>query len=121
MRCSSADQSGAGPDSLTAVAQARVEVDERTDSAARLAPLYRVLVHNDDVTTMDFVVRVLQTVFHKPPGEALEIMLTAHQTGVALVAVLPLEHAELKVDQAHSLARAAKFPLTFTCEPEECS
>jgi len=98
--------------------QTDVRTEQRADASARLAPLYRVLVHNDDVTTMDFVVHVLQTVFQKELEEAVRIMLAAHHTGVALVAVLPLEQAELRIEQAHSLARTAKFPLAFTCEPE---
>jgi ATP-dependent Clp protease adaptor protein ClpS len=89
-----------------------------TASRQRLAPLYRVLIHNDAVTTMEFVVLVLERVFKKDTRAAIEIMMTAHNTGVALVAVLPLEQAELRVDQAHSLARTEKFPLTFTYEPE---
>jgi ATP-dependent Clp protease adaptor protein ClpS len=84
----------------------------------RLAPLYRILIHNDDVTTMEFVVLVLLQVFKKDEREAVELMLQAHQTGTALVAVMPLEVAELRIDQAHSMARTAKYPLTFSCEPE---
>ena len=88
----------------------------------RLAPLYRVLIHNDDRTTMDFVVRVLRTVFTRlTEQDAVAVMWEAHRTGVALVCVEPLEQAELHIGQAHSMARAAKFPLTFTCEPEEAS
>lgn len=83
-----------------------------------LAPLYRILIHNDDVTTMEFVVLVLLHVFKKSEREAVEIMFTAHQSGTALVAIMPLEVAELRIDQAHSMARTAKYPLTFTCEPE---
>jgi ATP-dependent Clp protease adaptor protein ClpS len=89
-----------------------------TKDKVRLAPQYRILIHNDDVTPMDFVVYVLMSVFKKNVEEAADIMLTAHNTGVALVAVMPLEQAELRVDQAHALARTAKFPLTFTYEPE---
>jgi len=84
----------------------------------RNCPMYRVLIHNDDVTPMDFVVQVLVDIFKKNLAEAGEIMFTAHETQVALVVVLPLEQAELRIDQAHSVARAAKFPLTFTSEPE---
>jgi len=84
----------------------------------RNVPMYRVLIHNDDVTPMDFVVGVLVEIFRKTLVEASEIMLTAHEKQVALVVVLPLEQAELRIDQAHSVSRTAKFPLTFTCEPE---
>jgi ATP-dependent Clp protease adaptor protein ClpS len=84
----------------------------------RLTPRYKVLIHNDDVTPMDYVVYVLMNVFKKSVQDAAEIMIEAHNTGVALVEVLPLEEAELRIEQAHSLARTQKFPLTFTCEPE---
>lgn len=98
----------------------QTETRPREDTASRqgLAPLYRVLIHNDDVTPMDFVVVVLVQVFRKNVREAMEIMLEAHHQETALVTVLPLEQAELRIDQAHSLARTAKFPLTFSCEPE---
>jgi len=84
----------------------------------RLTPRYKVLIHNDEITVMDFVVFVLLQVFKKNAQDAVSIMSEAHHTGVALVTVLPLEEAELRVDQAHSLARAQKFPLTFSIEPE---
>lgn len=93
-------------------------VKKDTQDKPRLAPRYRVLIHNDDVTPMDFVVHVLMNIFKKNISDAADIMLTAHNTGVALVVVLSLEEAELRVDQAHSLARTAKYPLTFTYEPE---
>lgn len=90
------------------------DVDEKT----RHAPMYRVLIHNDDVTPMDFVVAVLRSIFHKDVNSAMQIMLEAHHGNVALVAVLSLEEAEFRVDKAHAVARTAKFPLTFTYEPE---
>jgi ATP-dependent Clp protease adaptor protein ClpS len=91
-----------------------------TGTETRLAPLYRVLIHNDDKTPMDFVVYVLRTVFTQLTEEdAIAVMLEAHHTGVALVCVETLEQAEFHVDQAHSLARGAKYPLTLTYEPEE--
>lgn len=95
-----------------------VETSPETTQEPSLAPLYRVLIHNDDVTPMGFVVDVLREFFQKDLVEAGEIMLTAHTTGVAHVATLPLEEAEFRVDRAHSKARAAKVPLTFTYEPE---
>jgi ATP-dependent Clp protease adaptor protein ClpS len=85
----------------------------------RLAPLYRVLIHNDDVTPMDFVVRVLAEVFHLGLTASMQVMLTAHFKGVAHVVTEPLETAEFHVDQARSLSRARKFPLTFTIERED--
>jgi len=85
----------------------------------RHAPMYRVFIHNDDVTPMDFVVHILRANFQKPEEEAIQIMLKAHHSKVAHVATLPLEQAEFRVDQCHSLARARKFPLKFTYELEE--
>jgi ATP-dependent Clp protease adaptor protein ClpS len=89
-----------------------------TESETRLCPRYRVLIHNDPVTTFEFVIAVLAAVFQKPGREADQIAHEAHGRGLALVALLPLEQAEFKVDRAHSLARAAKYPLKFTYEPE---
>ena len=84
----------------------------------RLTPRFRVLIHNDDVTPMDFVVMVLVDIFKKAFPEAMEIMLEAHNSGVALVTVLPFEEAEFRIDQAHSAARTAKYPLTLSLETE---
>lgn len=93
-------------------------VKPATQSVPRLAPRYRVLIHNDSVTPMQFVVEVLIDIFRKAPPEAVDIMMEAHNRGVALVDVMGLEEAEFRVDQAHAVARGAKFPLTFTIEPE---
>jgi ATP-dependent Clp protease adaptor protein ClpS len=97
---------------------AAVTTAPAVEEKSRLAPRYRVLVHNDPVTTMEFVVKVLRSVFGLEQEQAFQVMMDAHRTGVALVAVLPLEQAEFKVERAHSMARAAKYPLTFTYEPE---
>jgi len=94
---------------------AEPETRERT----RLAPRQRVLLHDDDVTPMDFVTEVLRGVFGKPAGEAEAIMLEAHRGGVALVEVVPLELAELHVDQARSKARTRGYPLAFSTEPAD--
>jgi ATP-dependent Clp protease adaptor protein ClpS len=113
---SGSQQSATGDPAGTAVAEPEQATD--TQDQVRLPPLYRVLIHNDDVTPMDFVVYTLLEIFRKNEADAIEIMLNAHNTGVALVAILPLEEAEFRVDQAHSKARTAKYPLTFTIEPE---
>lgn len=83
-----------------------------------LAPRYRVICHDDPVTTMEFVIHVLMRVFKKDVNEATELMLEVHKTGAATVAVMPLEEAEFRVEQAHALAKTAKYPLKFTYEPE---
>ena len=94
---------------------------EETKEKTGYIKMYRVLIHNDPITPMDFVVMLLAKVFSKNLGDATAIMLEAHKNekGVALVVVEPLERAEFHVDRAHSYARTAKFPLTFSIEPEE--
>ncbi len=79
-------------------------------------PKYRVLLHNDDYTTMDFVVKILEEVFHKSPAEATAIMLHVHNHGVGVCGIYPAEIAETKVDTVHARARAAGFPLLATME-----
>ena len=91
-------------------------VDEHVES--RLARRYRVIVHNDEVTPMDFVVRVLTGVFRLGVEHAIEVMLEAHRADCALVRAFGLEEAEFRVQQSHNLARSRKYPLTFTIEPE---
>ncbi len=95
-----------------------LEPVKETDAEIRLAPRYRVLIHNDDVTPMDFVVEVLVDLFRLELEAAVRVMSEAHHAGLALVALLPLEEAEFRVGQAHSKARTAKFPLTFSYEKE---
>src|SRR6185295_11230830 len=62
-----------------------------TDSETKLAPLYRVLIHNDDVTPMDFVIFILVDIFKLEAGRAVDVMMEAHTTGVAHVITEPLE------------------------------
>ena len=96
-----------------------LETPVETTPETRLAPLYRVLIHNDDVTPMDFVVRVLGEIFHLNWTKSTQVMFTAHLKGVAHVVTEPLERAEFHVDQARSLSRARHYPLTFTIERED--
>lgn len=88
------------------------------DAETTLSPLYRVLIHNDDVTPMDFVVFVLVEIFRLDADRAVDVMMEAHTQGVAHVVTEPLEKAEFHVDQSRSLSRARHFPLTFSIEPE---
>lgn len=94
---------------------AEPEAVERT----ALAPRWKVLIHDDPVTTFEFVETLLGSRFGKSAREAHRIAQETHDTGVALVTVLPLETAEFKVEQAHLTARAAGFPLTFSLEPAD--
>lgn len=81
-------------------------------------PLYRVLLHNDDFTTMEFVVFILKAVFHKAEPEAKSIMLAVHQQGIGIAGVYTYEIAEAKVNKVISLARAQDYPLLCTMEEE---
>jgi ATP-dependent Clp protease adaptor protein ClpS len=81
--------------------------------------LHRVLLHNDDYTTREFVVAVLQHVFHKSESDAHSIMIHAHTTGYAVAGVYTREIAETKVDETMKLATEANFPLLCTHEPDE--
>lgn len=99
--------------------QTVLEPAVETTAETRLAPLYRVLIHNDDVTPMDFVIRVLGEIFRLSYETSTQVMLTAHFKGVAHVVTEPLERAEFHVDQARSLSRPRKYPLTFTIERED--
>lgn len=96
------------------------EEDVLTERKQKLQkpPLYKVLLHNDDFTTMDFVVYVLVQVFHKNEEEAIQIMLAVHQQGVGVAGVFTYEIAEAKVNQVHNLARAHEYPLLCTLEEE---
>ena len=78
--------------------------------------LYRVLLHNDDYTTMDFVVKVIVEVFHKPAAEATKIMLDVHRAGRGMVGVYTLDIATTKISQVHAMARQNEFPLRASCE-----
>jgi ATP-dependent Clp protease adaptor protein ClpS len=81
-------------------------------------PLYKVLIHNDDFTTMEFVVVVLRDIFNRPEGEAFRIMLQVHMEGVGVAGVYTYEIAQMKAEKATSLARENEFPLLFTIEEE---
>ncbi|MDQ1256861.1 MAG: ATP-dependent Clp protease adaptor protein ClpS [Candidatus Hydrogenedentes bacterium] len=80
--------------------------------------MYKVLLHNDDYTTMEFVVSVLRDVFKKTPETAVEIMLHVHQQGVGIAGVYTAEVAETKIAVVHGLAREHGFPLKCSMEAE---
>ncbi len=77
---------------------------------------YKVLLHNDDYTTMEFVVHILKTVFHKSEREAVQIMLNVHRQGIGVCGIYPREIAETKVALVHKLARKEGFPLKCSME-----
>ncbi|MEQ8273793.1 MAG: ATP-dependent Clp protease adaptor ClpS [Deltaproteobacteria bacterium] len=80
--------------------------------------LYKVLFHNDDYTTMEFVVSVLMTVFHHNQASAYRIMMHIHTNGMGVAGVYTKEVAETKVAQTVAIARKNEFPLEVTIEPE---
>ncbi|MDR0598921.1 MAG: ATP-dependent Clp protease adapter ClpS [Treponema sp.] len=77
---------------------------------------YRVILLNDNYTTMEFVVEVLMTIFHKPKTDATRIMMDVHQRGRGIVGVYPYDIAVTKADQVHVLARRYEFPLKCIVE-----
>lgn len=80
--------------------------------------MYKVIIFNDDYTTMDFVVMVLQRVFNKHPKEAEELMFTVHNTGQAVVGVYTYDIARTKVEIATTMAQENGFPLRLTFQAE---
>jgi len=92
----------------SAVAESAEKVEE--------PPLFKVLLHNDDYTTMEFVVWVLQSVFYMPEEQAIQVMLNVHVRGVGVAGVYTCEVAEMKVEKTTSLAREHEFPLLCTME-----
>jgi ATP-dependent Clp protease adaptor protein ClpS len=94
------------------------QVLERTQQQTQEPKLYKVVLHNDDYTTMEFVVQVLETVFLKTPAEAFRIMMHVHVDGKGLCGLYPFEIAETKVDAVHELARERGFPLRASMEEE---
>jgi ATP-dependent Clp protease adaptor protein ClpS len=97
---------------------------EFTLTQARVEPqldrprMWRVLLHNDDYTTQDFVVWVLESIFQKPQAEAFAIMLSVHQSGLGVAGVFTHDVAETKVKATERLAEEHEFPLLATMEPE---
>jgi len=94
------------------------EVASETEEEVTEPPLYRVLLHNDDYTTMEFVVEVLIFVFNKSVEQATQIMLNVHHNGIGVCGVFLYDIAESKVDTVQKLASDQGFPLKCTMEKE---
>lgn len=90
------------------------EPDHKTKKPRR----YKVLLLNDDYTTMEFVVMVLMNVFHHEHEAAVEVMLHVHHQGAGVAGIYPFEVAETKASKAEELARQQEFPLRCGLEPE---
>ncbi len=96
------------------------DTDVLTESEVELEkpPLYKVVLHNDDFTTMEFVVYILRTVFHRADAEAFEIMFKVHTEGIGVAGTYTFEVAQMKAEKGMSIARAEEFPLLCTVEEE---
>jgi ATP-dependent Clp protease adaptor protein ClpS len=92
----------------SAVAESSEKVDQ--------PPLYKVLLHNDDYTTMDFVVWVLQAIFGMVEEQAIQVMLNVHVKGIGVAGIYTFEIAEMKVEKTTAAAREQEFPLLCTIE-----
>ena len=93
-----------------------IEIIEETET--ELEPLFRVIIHNDDVTPMDFVVHILKTIFYLANDKSAQIMFTAHYYGTAYVQTLARSEAAKRIQRAHAQANNAGYPLHFSMEPE---
>lgn len=91
-----------------------------SDVIVKLAkpPMYAIIMHNDDYTTMEFVVWVLVSVLNLPMNVAYERMMSIHQDGQAVVATLPKEVAEMKAQQIRQLAEQQEYPLLVTLQKQ---
>jgi ATP-dependent Clp protease adaptor protein ClpS len=94
------------------------ETTEVQKEDVSLEPPYRVIIHNDDVTPMDFVMQILRSIFRLDGLHALQVMYTAHHNGEAHVQTLPKAEAVRRVGMAHMTALLNRYPLKFTIEPE---
>jgi len=94
-----------------------VITETRREERVRRPRMYRVLMHNDDYTTREFVVDILRGVFHRSEPEAVQIMLHVHHNGIGVAGVFTREVAETKVRTVEELARDREYPLRLSMEP----
>jgi ATP-dependent Clp protease adaptor protein ClpS len=96
------------------------KIEEELEYALELQEpqMFKVLLHNDDYTSMDFVVEVLMDIFHKDHLQAEQIMLQIHEKGKAVCGVYTYEIAQMKVEQVRQLAKKNEFPLLATMEED---
>lgn len=96
----------------------RIQTDSQSDELLEQPHLWKVLLHNDDFTTQEFVVWVLESIFHLPHSEAFAIMMHVHQAGVGVAGRFTRDVAETKVKATQQLAEQHEFPLLVTIEPD---
>jgi len=92
--------------------------ESRSEQKLQKPRMWRVLLHNDDYTTQEFVVFILETIFLKPRPEAFTIMMSVHQSGVGVAGIYTHDVAETKTKMTKQLAEQHEFPLLVTMEPE---
>ena len=92
------------------------EGDVKNDQEIREPKMYRVVLHNDDYSTMDFVIEVLISIFHKPAADATRIMLDVHKKGMGICGVYTYDIASTRVARVHQLAKKRQFPLKCSIE-----
>lgn len=95
-----------------------IQIIDETEEQTELEPLFRILIHNDHVTPMDFVVNILKTIFYLSNDRAMDVMLTAHITGIGYVQTVAKSEAEKRINKAHFAASLEGYPLHFSMEPE---
>ena len=100
------------------MAKEQTAVRDRTRPNLREPRRYKVIIYNDDFTTMEFVVLVLTSVFFKSAEEAEALMLAVHKSGSAVVGIYSYDMAISKVRKATMMAREENFPLRLECKPE---
>ena len=92
------------------------ETGTKTDQEIWEPKMYRVILHNDDYSTMDFVIEVLISIFHKPAADATRIMLDVHKKGKGICGVYTYDIAATRVARVHQLAKKREFPLKCSLE-----
>ena len=92
--------------------------DSRSDQKIERPRMWRVLLHNDDYTTQEFVVWVLESVFRKPRPEAVEVMMHVHLSGIGIAGIYTHDVAETKLRKTRQMAEEQEFPLLVTMEPD---
>jgi len=97
-------------------ASSGIETISKKKTKLKTPKMYRVIMLNDDYTTMDFVIAVLESIFKKTPAEAVQIMLSVHNKGQGVCGVFTKEIAEAKIDLVHQRARAEAHPLRCSME-----
>jgi ATP-dependent Clp protease adaptor protein ClpS len=93
-------------------------IESHSDQKVERPRMWRVLLHNDDYTTQEFVVWVLESVFRKPRVEAVEVMMHVHLSGMGIAGVYTHDVAETKLRKTRQMAEEQEFPLLVTMEPD---